>query len=59
MLLLLLLAARASGLVTYEKERDCWHSLVATPLTGREIMRGKMWGNLYSIRWPLLVLTAI
>jgi hypothetical protein len=56
--MLLLLAARSAGLVTSEKERDCWLSLLATPLTGREIMAGKMWGNLYGIRWPLLVLAA-
>ena len=55
--MLLLLAARAAGLVSAEKERDCWMSLLATPLSGREIMTGKMWGNLYSVRWPLLVLT--
>ena len=54
--ILLLLAARAAGLVTSEKERDCWLSLLATPLTGREIIRSKMWGNLYSLRWPLLLL---
>ena len=54
--ILLLLAARAAGLVTSEKERDCWLSLISTPLTGREIVRSKMWGNLYSVRWPLLVL---
>ena len=53
---LLLLAARAAGLMTSEKERDCWLSLISTPLTGREIVRGKMWGNLYSLRWPLFVL---
>ena len=54
--ILLLLAARAAGLMTSEKERDCWLSLISTPLTGREIVRGKMWGNLYSLRWPLFVL---
>ena len=56
--MLLLLAARAAGLVTSEKERDCWMSLLATPLSGHEIMTGKMWGNLYGIRWPLLVLAS-
>jgi len=56
--MLLLLAARAAGLVTSEKERDCWLSLLSTPLEGREIIRGKLWGNLYSVRWGLLVLMA-
>lgn len=56
--MLLLLAARAAGLVTTEKERDCWNSLLATPLSGREIMAGKMWGNLYGMRWPLAMLAS-
>lgn len=55
-LLLILLGARASGLVTIEKERDCWISLLATPLTGSEIMRGKMLGNLYAARWGFFLL---
>ena len=39
--MLLLVAGRRSGLITVEKERDCWISLISTPLTGGEIMRGK------------------
>lgn len=54
--LLVLLGARASSLVTIEKERDCWISLLATPLTGSDIMRGKMLGNLYSVRWGVFLL---
>jgi hypothetical protein len=49
--LLLLQAARASSLITVEKERDTWISLISTPLTGPEIMLGKLLGNLYSARW--------
>jgi len=55
--LLLLLAARGAGLVTIEKERDCWTSLLSTPLTGREIMTSKLLGNLYAMRWGLVLLT--
>ncbi len=54
--MLLLLAVNASGLITNEKERDCWLSLLATPLTGQEILQGKTLGNLYSVRWLLFVL---
>lgn len=54
--LFLLLAARAAGVVTYEKERDCWLSLLSTPLTGKEIIRGKVLGNLYYLRWPIIIL---
>ncbi len=53
---LLLLAARAAGLIAQEKERDCWNSLLATPLTGEEIIDGKTWGNIYSVRWIFLVI---
>lgn len=53
---LLLIAARASGLVTVEKERDCWISLVSTPLSGAEVIRGKTLGNLYAARWGFALL---
>jgi hypothetical protein len=53
---MLLLAARGAGLVTIEKERDCWISLLSTPLTGGEIMRAKMLGNLYAARWGYILL---
>lgn len=54
--ILLLLAVRAAAGITHEKERDCWTSLLATPLTGREIIQAKMLGNLYWLRWPFLLL---
>ena len=53
---MLLLAARAAGLVTIEKERDCWISLLSTPLSGAEIMGAKMLGNLYAARWGYVLL---
>jgi ABC-type transport system involved in multi-copper enzyme maturation permease subunit len=57
--LLLLQAARASSLITVEKERDTWISLISTPLSGPEIVMGKLLGNLYAARWGvgLLMLT--
>ncbi len=57
--LLLMMAGRGAGLVTLEKERDCWISLLSTPLSGGEIMRAKLLGNLYSARWGLLLLIII
>ncbi len=57
-IILLLLGSRASGLVTLEKERDCWLSLVATPLSGKEIINGKVLGNMYAARWMFVVLAA-
>ncbi|MDZ4658356.1 MAG: ABC transporter permease subunit [Bythopirellula sp.] len=54
--MLLLLAARAAGLFSQEKERDTWISLLSTPLSGQEIILGKLCGNLYSARWMLAIL---
>lgn len=56
--MLLVLGARAAGLITLERERDCWISLMSTPLTGREILDGKIVGNLYAMRWLLAVLAS-
>lgn len=50
----LLMGIRAAGLITYEKERDCWLSLLSTPMPPREIIWGKGLGNLYAFRWLLL-----
>ena len=47
---LLLLTARAAGSITAEKERDCWVSLIGTPLEEREIVTAKILGSLWSLR---------
>ena len=36
--------------MTAERERDTWISLVATPLTGREIVRAKLLGAVWGVR---------
>jgi len=54
-LTLLVLAARASGAITSEKERDTWVSLLCTSLTPREIIIAKALGNLYAVRWLALL----
>jgi ABC-type transport system involved in multi-copper enzyme maturation permease subunit len=56
--LLLLQGARASSLITVEKERDTWISLISTPLSGAEIILGKLLGNLYAARWGIGLLMA-
>lgn len=57
-LYLLVLAARSSTSVTIEKERQSWETLVSTPLSGWDIVIGKILGNIYALRW-LLVLMCI
>ena len=44
--LTLLLAVRASGSITDERERATWDALLLTPLSTAEIVRGKFWGLL-------------
>lgn len=43
---MLLLAARAAASVTGEREKDTWITLISTPLSAREIVWGKIVGNL-------------
>ncbi len=42
-----------------ERRRDTWLGLVATPLTAREILRGKALGSLWKVRWAALILVAL
>ena len=52
----ILAAARAACSVTSEKERDCWQSLLCTPLTGAEITGAKVLGSIYAFRYLFGVL---
>jgi hypothetical protein len=36
---------RCSGVVTGEREKETWSSLLLTPLEPRQILRGKLWGD--------------
>lgn len=47
---LVLIAARAAGSVTSEKERDCWTMLLSTPLSAGEIVFAKLWGSMWALR---------
>ncbi len=41
-----------------ERRRDTWLGLIATPLTAREILRGKAFGAIWKVRWGALMLVA-
>lgn len=56
---LVLAVARSATQITSEKERDCWVSLLSTPLSAAEILTAKLLGNLYSARWITLLLAGI
>ncbi len=47
---LLAVAGTSASSVTMEREEDTWISLTSTPLTGREILRGKVAGALWAHR---------
>ncbi len=54
----LVVAARASGTVTGERERQTWEGLLLSPLTARQLLRGKLWGILGS-SYPYLAAYAV
>lgn len=47
---LLAVAGASASSVTVEREEDTWISLTSTPLTGWEILRGKMIGAVWGLR---------
>jgi ABC-type transport system involved in multi-copper enzyme maturation permease subunit len=55
---LLLVGARAATSVTSEKERQCWDSLLGTPLEPSQIIVAKILGSLWAVRglWLLLAI---
>jgi ABC-type transport system involved in multi-copper enzyme maturation permease subunit len=51
---LLIIMVRAAGSITAERERDSWLTLISTPMSGAEIVWGKILGSLYAARWFLV-----
>ncbi len=45
------LAGRVAGSMAAEREADSWTSLLATPLTARDHVRGQLLGAIVSFRW--------
>jgi ABC-type transport system involved in multi-copper enzyme maturation permease subunit len=56
---LLGVASDAAASLTWEREKETWISLIATPLTGTEILRAKRIGAVWSLRPTALVLAAL
>jgi hypothetical protein len=50
----LLVAVRAAGCISGERERRTWEPLLLTPLEPRQLLRGKLWGVLDAARPYLL-----
>jgi ABC-type Na+ efflux pump permease subunit len=55
----LMVAGTAAESVAKERERDTWLGLIATPLTGREILRAKLLGSLWKTRQVAALLLAL
>jgi ABC-type transport system involved in multi-copper enzyme maturation permease subunit len=48
------LAVFSGTSMTYEKEKETWISLIATPLSAEEIVAQKLIGAAWRLRWPAL-----
>jgi|GEM_PF-1465561 len=42
---------RAAVTIASERERGTWDAILTSPLEAREIIRAKLWGSLYALRW--------
>jgi hypothetical protein len=58
-LMLLRATVRGASSVAGERDRDTWVSLLATPLSGREILRGKWAGCVFGQRDLMFLLAAV
>ncbi|ODU01491.1 MAG: hypothetical protein ABS79_01535 [Planctomycetes bacterium SCN 63-9] len=56
-LIQLAIGLRAAVAISSERERGTWEGILTSPLEGREIVVGKLYGSLYSLRW--LIVAAI
>lgn len=52
-------AITAAAAIASEREDDTWLSLIATDLTGREIVRAKMLGSILRFRWMGVMLLIV
>jgi ABC-type transport system involved in multi-copper enzyme maturation permease subunit len=59
MLYVLMLAGLSAEAIVVEKERDTWLGLLATPLSGWEILRAKMLGVVWRVRGLALFLVGL
>jgi hypothetical protein len=59
MMYALILAGFGAESMAGEKERDTWLGLIATPLTGPEIIRAKILGSLWRLRGLALTLAGL
>jgi ABC-type transport system involved in multi-copper enzyme maturation permease subunit len=54
----LVVGIRCSGAITGERERQTWEALLLTPLSAKQLIRGKLWGIMGSSHVYLLAYAA-
>ena len=54
----LVVGVRCSGAITGERERQTWEALLLTPLSAKQLIRGKLWGIMGSSHIYLLAYAA-
>jgi ABC-type Na+ efflux pump permease subunit len=54
----LVVGIRCSGTITSEREKQTWEAVLLTPLSAKQIIRGKMWGVMGASYWYLLAYAA-
>ncbi len=55
----LAISARTASSITTERERQCWDSLISTPVEARDIVWSKILGGLYAARWLVALLAVM
>jgi ABC-type transport system involved in multi-copper enzyme maturation permease subunit len=58
LLVSMVVGIRCSGAVSGEREKGTWEALLLTPLSAKELIRGKLWGIMGSSYWYLLAYAA-
>jgi len=54
-LLLMIAVVFSATCIANEKESDTWTLIIASPLSGREIVYGKFFGVLRRLKWPMIL----
>ena len=54
----LVVGIRCSGSIATEREKQTWEAVLLTPMTAKQIIRGKLWGVMGACLWYLLAFAA-
>jgi hypothetical protein len=54
----LVVGIRCSGSIAIEREKQTWEAVLLTPMTAKQIVRGKLWGVMGASFWYLLAYSA-